>query len=1220
MRAVSLRLWLSLRRVLRKIDSSFPTVIKMHVLQPAKEATFMFLLRSKGLIRQAVVTTALFSATLGFAATIGSHTARQLVTRPVDETSLVTLQGNTRAAAQVQANERGVVADDFPLKHMLLQLKRSPEQEAALGKLMDQLHTPGNANYHHWLSEEEWDSKFGVNQRDVQTVVAWLQSHGFTVSGVLPDGMMIDFSGNASMVREAFHTEIHNVELPNGEKHFSNVTDPMIPAALADVVVGPTALNNFKPHSLRASKSHASIDATGKVHANYSFPTSDGHEYYAITPGDAQTIYNIKPLLEENVTGAGQTIGLVEDGDAYDIDSNGTSSDWKTFVSTFGLTKYGGTQTTVHPSGPIYCTAPGDTSNGDDVEVALDIEYASATAPGANVVVESCQDSYTGFGGLIAIENLVSAATITTPVLSLSYGECEAANGAANNAAFSYAYQHGAARGISIFVSSGDESSRSCDAHAQVSIYGIATSGYATTPYNVAVGGTDFSDVYSNTANNYWSATNNTDYSSAKDYVPEIPWNNSCASQLISTKEGFPTSYGAGSFCNSAAGAANDGQGDYYFITQASASGGPSNCFSGTAETSASDGTCAGQPKPSWQKVNGNPADGVRDIPDVSLFASSGIWSHYFVLCAANPNEVYTDGTAPCTGPPSTWAGEGGTSGASPMMAGIQTLINQYTNQSAGNPNYMYYKIAAAQYAPGTKSSCTISNETNSCAFHDVTLGDINTPCSSLVTETGQDLGLFDCYGLTPDPNLPSNFPIGVGSISNTKFTKSYTTSTGWDFATGIGSVNALNLAKAFKAASPGGASVVATVAVSGDTSSYVFGHGPASINYTITVTGNSTYPTGTVTLANGGTVIGTATLQTSAGCSTGGSCTESATIPYAPGTLAVGKYTVVATYSTTNENYSPASGNTALTVVQAGSVATTTTLVATPSTLTAGTANISLTATVTSASGKPTGTVAFTLSSVPIGSCTLSGGTCTVSTSSSALSAGNHGVTATYSGSATYASSAAIPAIVKLNASTTTTALTVSPEAVVTGATAVLSAKVARPAGNTGIPSGKVTFYSGTSVLGSASLNSEGVAELDMATTGLAVKSYSISAVYAGDAADTTSASSTVVLTIEPSYTETTVTSSSSVILPYSSATITATVARICCGTGRFTGTVTFSVASASGSSEQLGTATVRSAGVATFQVNATGLYFGGDTITATYAGDAADRSSSGTVNVTVY
>jgi hypothetical protein len=85
--------------------------------------------------------------------------------------------------------------------------------------------------------------------------------------------------------------------------------------------------------------------------------------------------------------------------------------------------------------------------------------------------------------------------------------------------------------GVSIFVSSGDEDAGECD--DGVLTHGIGVNALASSPYVVAVGGTDFSDTYSGTNSTYWNASNTASFGSAKSYVPEIPWNDSCASVLI---------------------------------------------------------------------------------------------------------------------------------------------------------------------------------------------------------------------------------------------------------------------------------------------------------------------------------------------------------------------------------------------------------------------------------------------------------------------------------------------------------------------------------------------------------------------------------------------------------------------------------------------------------------------------------------------------------------
>ena len=90
-----------------------------------------------------------------------------------------------------------------------------------------------------------------------------------------------------------------------------------------------------------------------------------------------------------------------------------------------------------------------------------------------------------------------------------------------------------------------------CDAGETSATHGIGVSGYASTPYNVAVGGTDFSDVVNGTTGKYWSSTNTATYGSAFSYIPEIPWNDSCAGSLLANYLGYSTAYGANGFCNS---------------------------------------------------------------------------------------------------------------------------------------------------------------------------------------------------------------------------------------------------------------------------------------------------------------------------------------------------------------------------------------------------------------------------------------------------------------------------------------------------------------------------------------------------------------------------------------------------------------------------------------------------------------------------------------------
>ncbi len=685
---------------------------------------------------------------------------RALITQAVNNEKRVTLFGNTRAAAN-SANDRGRVSDSLPLKHMLLQLRRPAELEQALAQYLSDLQNSASPKYHQWLTAAQLGENFGLAQTDIDAITSWLESQGFVVDQVYANKMTIAFSGTAGQVRQAFGTEIHNLEV-NGEMHIANMSDPQIPLALAPAVVGITSLHNFMPRPMN------------KPRASYTF-TSDGSTYEAVVPADLAAIYNLNPLFSAGITGTGQTIVVIEDTNVY------STADWTTFRSTLGLSGYtSGTFTQVHPGS---CSNPGVVA-GNDGEAILDAEWSSAAAPNAAIELASCSDTNTTFGGLLALENLLNASSTPPALVSISYGECEAENGAAANATYSATYQQAVAEGVSVFVSAGDEGAASCDAGADYATHGIGVSAFASTPYNVAVGGTDFGDSYAGTNGTYWNATNTSTFESAKSYIPEIPWNDSCASALLTTYSGYSQSWGADGFCNSALG-------KEYYVTVVGGSGGPSGCATGTPSTSGVvSGSCAGYPKPSWQAgIFGNPNDGVRDIPDVSLFASNGIWGHYYVFCWSDTR----NGGASCSGAPSTWAGAGGTSFASAIMAGMQALVNQSTGTRWGNPNPYYYKFAAAEYGTAGNSACLSNDVTStSCTFYDVTLGDMDMVCA----------GTTQCYGSsTSGSGRRASIVYGDLSISSSSLLPAYGTGSGWDFATGIGTVNAANLVNTWKAA-----------------------------------------------------------------------------------------------------------------------------------------------------------------------------------------------------------------------------------------------------------------------------------------------------------------------------------------------------------------------------------------------------------------------------------
>jgi subtilase family serine protease len=703
-----------------------------------------------------------------------SASSHALITQHIDESALVTLAGNTRPEVQ-SARDLGPVSDSLQLSHMYLQMKMSPEQEADAAALIERLHDPSSAEYHQWLSLAQIEQRFGPAQADLNTVTAWLESHAFTVNVVYRANGVIDFSGSASAIREAFHTDIHNIEV-KGASHIANMRDPMIPAALAPALVGVTSMNDFRPHANLVNHHQPQLTAAGGV--------------FALVPGDMATIYDFNPVYQAGITGKGQSVMVVEDSDLFSAD------DWPTFRHTFGLdTRFPfGSITTVHPQpsnspangGP--CADPG--VNGDDSEAAVDVEWSSASAPNAAIILASCADTNTNFGGFIAIQNVLTNFPPPPGVISISYGESESEDGASFNLYINGLYQLAVLRGVSVYVSAGDSGGDSSDQFAPAAVSGLNVSGWTTTQHNVSVGGTDFTDTVLNQNATYWNATNGPFFNSAKSYIPEMPWNDSCANVPLSNFLGFAVPYGPGGTCNNLPPSLD------FLLVVAGGSGGPSSCFTGTpAIPGIVGGTCKGYPKPLYQYLaSGIPFDGVRDIPDITFFAANGLWGHYYVICYSDPTPGF--GGAPCTpGEPQLWAGFGGTSFGAPIMAGVQALINESVGtRFSGNPNYVYYSLDALQNVFVGQSSCNSrlgTNASSRCIFHDVTFGDNDVNCLPLTNPTtGAVIGTFNCF-LDGATN-------GVLSQSNKSYEPTYTAKPGYDLTSGIGSPDVHNLVKSW--------------------------------------------------------------------------------------------------------------------------------------------------------------------------------------------------------------------------------------------------------------------------------------------------------------------------------------------------------------------------------------------------------------------------------------
>jgi subtilase family serine protease len=687
------------------------------------------------------------------------------ITEAIDEAHRTTLSGNVHPLA-VARYDKGEASSSTPTGSIQLTLRRSGAQQLALTQYLSDVQNPHSANYRKWLTPDEFGARFGISDADLDTLETWLQGHGFKIERVAKARNVIQFSGSFGQVESAFHTSIHVFQV-NDATHFANVSDPQIPAALKPVVAEVGPLHDFRPTSQAqfAGKSHFDT-SSHSIKPDLTLFTSTGMPYLYVNPADAATIYDTpNATLNANYTGTtydgtGINIGIIGD-------SNLTIGD----VSNYRVAFLNETAATANlPTVIVDGVDPG--LNGDEGEALLDNEISGGIAPKAKLYLYIAADTDLQTGIFDALVRALDDNEVS--ILNLSFGACEAGLGTAGNSFVLSMMEQAAAQGISVTVSTGDNGSASCDNPANTSAnYGLAVSGLASTPYSIAVGGTDYDVLPANFSTYVTDSSGGKEdsgtppyYRTALSYIPEEPWNNSTSTNgdLGSNSpllNGGKTSIVAGS-------------------------GGASSCINPT--TTGDISTCqGGYAKPAFQSSL-TPTDGVRDLPDVSFLAANGLYQAVWVVCSDNvANESlapYTDcitdnGAFTST---TSFSGYGGTSAAAPTMAGILALVEQKTGSRLGQADYVLYQLAQSKY---------------STVFHDVTEGNNSVVCAS---------GSPDC--------------------GSNGFLTGYNAGTGYDQASGLGSIDVAQLVNNWSSVSLN--NTTTSLTINGSTSAINVVHGTA--------------------------------------------------------------------------------------------------------------------------------------------------------------------------------------------------------------------------------------------------------------------------------------------------------------------------------------------------------------------------------------------------------
>jgi subtilase family serine protease len=665
--------------------------------------------------------------------------------------SLVALRGHVSALAQPRF-DIGEAPDSLQMGRLELVLARTAAQQRALGQLLAAQQDPKSPQYHHWLTPTEYGRRFGAGEATFGALSQWLQENGLQVDQAPASRARQPFHGTRAQIEAAFHTEIHLFRV-GGVQHYANVSDPLVPRALAPLITAVRGLDDFRPQSTLKSRPQV---------------TYDGGQNSYVGPGDFAVIYNLLPLYQAGFNGSGVTIAIAGQSDIVPAQA---SAYW----AGFGLIPPSFSSNPV-PGG----TDPGLTNDGNETEAYADVELSGSLAPGASILL--VRDANALNAAEYVIEQNLAA------ILNISFSACESTIGGPQNAALSELFQQAAAQGITVTISSGDGGVAECATdfmQGTLSTSGYAVNGLASTPYVLAVGGTDFDPTRAGD----WATSNAPGtLANAQAHIPEMVWNDTCANPLGAQVEGFASTT---VFCNTTT---LNGQPNP-FLEVAGSGGGVSSC------TSLMNNTCeGGYAVPSWQTgVAGTAGLSGRGIPDVSLIATR------WIICS------YDDATcAPAAGGNDVDLVRG-TSLAAPAAAAIIALLDQSMSTVAspdgrqGLVNPQLYALAAAEYgtpqAPSAAAAtCTASLGATigaGCVFYDVTAGSNATPCTVASYSAAGSSPVSTCATTTGDAN----------GIMETAAAPQYTAGEGFNLATGLGSINAANLVLAIYLPAPSGLS-----------------------------------------------------------------------------------------------------------------------------------------------------------------------------------------------------------------------------------------------------------------------------------------------------------------------------------------------------------------------------------------------------------------------------
>ncbi len=356
-----------------------------------------------------------------------------------------------------------LVGDSDAQGSLSMQVVLPLRNEAALQQYVRLLSTPSSVLYHRYLRPAAFSALYGPTTQDIATVSQYLQTKGFHITSVAAGRQVIDFSGTVAQAQQAFGVHIKQYRTKSGHIFYTNDTAPRVPQAIRPLIQSIGGLSDAvqrqthitRPRAVSRVSPHTSCISAGD---------STNTSYY--TPGQLASAYNFNTLYTAGYHGEGQSVALFE-LDGY---LNGDISGYRSCFDASSPTRV---STTMIDNGP-------GSLGGGSLEVELDMDVLLGMLPKlANLFVYEAPNTNVGYN-----DEWARILNDTIPVVSISWGTCEANLTGGDITTEQQFFTQAAAQGQSILAASGDSGSYDCGDSS------LSTDDPGSNPYVTAVGGT----------------------------------------------------------------------------------------------------------------------------------------------------------------------------------------------------------------------------------------------------------------------------------------------------------------------------------------------------------------------------------------------------------------------------------------------------------------------------------------------------------------------------------------------------------------------------------------------------------------------------------------------------------------------------------------------------------------------------------------------------------